>query len=598
MANISRQYEALLNAAVQYCARVYKTAWSIADAESALFAYLQYRSVALLSLAVEGTPIIATQRIGRLPNADFLINAFILHIYQSDPSLFSFMETIVKGYMLSNVLYLPDISSVTSHFHKVDVYLDTRVILRALGFAGDGFQATCREMVTMLLDEGARLSCFEHTFNETAHILESTARALRDRRRLRLSHSETLEYFLSINAQASDVELQIARLKSLLQGLGIKVKRTPDHILRLGIDETKLGAVLRDFVGYYNDEALKNDISSLTAVYRIRDGLFPTLIEACGAVFVTTNYALARHSTQFFRDEYREANYGVPLCIMDHTLTTLVWLKKPLAAPDLPKKQLIADSFAALNPGDALWRRYLLEVDKLEHSGGISAEDFYLLRYSMVARNALMDVTLGNPDAFAEGTVSEVLAVAQAHLRAEAEEARSHAEKERDNEKQRRIDAERRVVLAEANAERSQVWATSRIERMQADRRQRYRSLARKTGQRISIAVFGLGGALLVLASFLSMPKPFPTLPGRWTEAITPVAFFALFVFWLLALGHISVGLTLWDWVKKLEDLIALQVEVLLARVADSNTHDSSSTGSTKAEPPSVSVSATETEKK
>ena len=90
-------------------------------------------------------------------------------------------------------------------------------------------------------------------------------------------------------------------------------------------------------------------------------------------------------------------------------MTTLCWLKAPLQAPDLPRKQILADCYAAMQPGDELWSRYLNEVDRLKEAGDVTQEDYDTLRYSIDARRALMNQTLGSSESFTLGTVAEVL---------------------------------------------------------------------------------------------------------------------------------------------------------------------------------------------
>ena len=93
----------------------------------------------------------------------------------------------------------------------------------------------------------------------------------------------------------------------------------------------------------------------------------------------------------------------------DYTLTNLLWLKKPIKAPDLPKKRIIADYYAAVQPSGQLWKHYIDEVDKLNKMGNVEPDDYLMLRYSMEARSALMEVTLGDDNAFVHGKVQDIL---------------------------------------------------------------------------------------------------------------------------------------------------------------------------------------------
>ena len=78
-----------------------------------------------------------------------------------------------------------------------------------------------------------------------------------------------------------------------------------------------------------------------------------------------------------------------------------------------------------MQPPDHLWKRYLAETARLQEEGRISAQEYYLLRHSLAAKSALMDLTQGNDSAFSEGTVQEVLTIAKERLRADLNEART-----------------------------------------------------------------------------------------------------------------------------------------------------------------------------
>lgn len=436
---VLRKHEALISKLMDFVGERFKIKWSREEAEAALLSYLQERSTPILVASIEGQPISSPA----LPvgHADFLVNAFVIHLNEGDPEGFDYLETIVKGSMLANVLLFPDLGGVARRFGKLKVYFDTGFLLRALGLAPEAIQVPCRELIGLLYEQNADLGCFEHTFDEIFGVIDASARSLRSPESLKYAFGETLEHFREKKYQASDVELIIARLETTLRALHVQVEPKPLHKVPLGLNEKKLESVLQDEVKYRHREPLLHDLDSLTAIHRLRRGRLHRNIESCRAVFITTNSALARASARFFKEEYE--GITAPLCILDHVFASLVWLKCALEAPDLPRKRIIADCYAAMKPQDDLWKKYLDEMDRLEEGGDVSEEDYHILRSSMEARSALMEVTLGDTNAFTEGTIEEVLEKARAAMRAEAEEA-VHAEKDK------RIEAERRAADAEA----------------------------------------------------------------------------------------------------------------------------------------------------
>jgi hypothetical protein len=96
--------------------------------------------------------------------------------------------------------------------------------------------------------------------------------------------------------------------------------------------------------------------------------------------------------------------------------------------PDLPKKQMMADAYAAMHPSPELWRKFLAEVEKLKRGDTITGDDYLLLRNSIEIKSHLMDLTLGDEEALVEGTVAEVLAAYRSNLISGAEAKQKDAE--------------------------------------------------------------------------------------------------------------------------------------------------------------------------
>ncbi len=540
-ADALRQQEALIERLRSFAAAQYKVEWSKEQSEYALLACLANQSAPILAAAIEGQPIVLPVK--ETKYADFVVNAFVAHALETDPEGFNYLESIVKGSMLANALLFPELGEVGRRFDRVEVYFDTTFLLRALGLSGPSPRASCQELLDLLYGLNARLRCFSHTFDEVNGVLEAALTTLRNPNPRRYTSGESIEFLVSNGYKPSDIELIIASLEQRLRTLRIELQHKPPHNVPLGVDEAKLRKALNDAIHYQNEEALNHDVESLTAIHRLRHGRFPKKIESCDALFVTTNTPLASTSTKFFREDYNDN--AVPVCITDQTLTTLAWLKRPTKAPDLPRKRIIADCFAALNPPDKLWRSYLKEIDRLRQHNDISAEDFHLIRYSTVARRILMDVTMGDADAFAEGTPLEVLERARAAARAETEEAYSA-------EKENRLKAERAAKEAQADLELRNQAQYDRIH-----------ALSVRIGRWASRALLICAYGVIALGTYATLPRPFPELPGDWLKFVAPALLVLMGILSAINLIH---GMTLISLIRRWEVFVAEKAESALLR--------------------------------
>jgi hypothetical protein len=459
---VSRQYDVLITNLEEFWGKFNLSAWSREKAEQALLVYIRGRSASLLAATVNDSPLPIYEGDKASKREEFVISRFIEDISQHNPQAFEFLESVVKGSMLVDVLFFPDIGSVGQHLEKLEIYFDTPFLLGALGMANDCESEACRELLDLLHDLHASLRCFEHTLDEIHGVLDGIEHTLRNDIHTLSYQRDIREYIFKAGMKSSDVAELIATLDDRLTAQNIQVVPKPPHDERLGVNEEKLGTILQEEVHYRREETMQHDLDALTSIYRLRRGRLVDHFESCRAIFVTTNTTLARASNRFYREEFGIQATKVPHCIPDYTMTTLAWLKKPLKAPDLPLKKLLAECYAALNPPDALWRQYLDEIKRLRERGNITHNEAILLRFSTEAQTLLMDKTLGDPDSLTEQTISEILKEAKVKVseptkvaleaalrqKSEAESAVAEANRQTDNI---RVSAQRKIYEIEQN---------------------------------------------------------------------------------------------------------------------------------------------------
>ena len=432
---------------------------------------------------------------------------------------------------------------MAQRFDRVEVYFDTPILLRALGFADSDLQSPHRELLELLYAVSGELRCFEHTVEEIRGILCAAAHALRDKDVLRSAYGETLEYFVQARYHPSDVELFIARLRQSLSSLRVRVNPKPRHEERLTVDESALRATLAEQVGYRDERALLHDLDSLTAIYRLRRGHSSDDIESCKAIFVTTNTSLARAAQSFF-GEYRMS--AVPVCLTDDVFTTLVWLKQPLRAPNLPRKKIISDCYAALNPSDTLWRLCLAEMSRLEGRGDITESDYDLVRFSTAARSVLMDATFGDPALCSAVSVEQIVEEAR-------RVARADIESDLEAEQMKRIAAEESLQEAEQSMERARQIP-----------RQRCRAWGLRVGRWAGACTFAMGIMVISICVYFGTGFPSPGLSAR-SRGLVALASSA--VLGIIAVVSLTWGANVKSLARRVELTVAGRTEARLRRI-------------------------------
>ena len=476
-ARVIRDYDSLIENLIHFCNSKFEVRLTRKDAETYLEGYLAEHHFELLNAMVSGLPVILPLQLTNDPQNKYMIASFVTHISKSQAEQFAYLETVLKGMMLVNVLYLPDSNKAIKRRWTTAFYFDTPFLIEALGYQGDTKRDLRRELVDALRSTGAKVRCFSHNVDEVSNILFKCCKII-ESGNIGQAYgplASSVDYIINEGFDLSDVYLEIATLHDVLEKLGFAVRDKPDYVPEHVIDEAQLETLIRDELGIESNsdrsKQVQNDVDSIASIYRMRKGKSYFKLEDCKAVFVTHNAGLLRASNKLFMERRNEITH----CLSDFTLSNLLWLSRPDFLPDMPRKQIIADAYAATQPNSRLWQAYVLKIEQLKARRQIDADAFYAFRFTQEARNSLMEVTRGSREVLTDGTVREILevvkskfqkeqldraSVQQAALQREADlrtAALSKQLEDSQQEKQRVIQERQRVEQNRRN--RAQLWA-------------------------------------------------------------------------------------------------------------------------------------------
>jgi hypothetical protein len=540
-------YERVVERIHQFANGNHQVSWSMQDAEQALLAYLKKYQFHALSTGtiLEGAEYREVAN-GASRSTYYIIGDFIREQLEQESTLLDFFDTVSKGHMLSQAIFLYDTGQEQRRFTSTEVYIDSPLLIFALGYAGESRKTPVREMLQLASRAGARLCCFRHSLEEIRGILNSCAERI-GKNLSRNGLSLSTEYFLEQGKTETDILLLINTLESDLRQIGVAIVDKPSYSEHsYVVDERKFEQVLQDEVRYSNQRALERDIDSIAATYRLRRGQSYHFAEDCRAIFVTANTSLAKATRRFFHEELNDNS--VPLCYTDYVFTTLLWLKCPNEAPDISQKRLIAACFAATQPDDTLWNKYVQEVSKLEGEKQITSANYYLLRNSIYAKSELMRVTKGEEEAFTQGTIPEILQYVESQIRAEAE--KKLIEKENEN-------AQLQEELQNLKTKEAQISATrvNEEQRRQDKAREKARRLAKVVTKVVIVIAVIVVTYLLAFTSTLG-----PDIDSSMRIAKKAIIYFLQIVVVLLGAVNVVFGFTIIPFVYKLEDYLSTRL--------------------------------------
>lgn len=429
-----RHIQAVVSGLTEFSKGTVKEFTTSDEAVTAICAFLAEFNIPCLRAYLRGTAIPTID--GKRDSDIVRVSEYVLHLQKADPERFDSFLIMVQGHMLANALLCPDLQYAPKTYNGVTFYLDTPLLVRRLGLEGEPKRTAIENLIGLLRNLGATVGTFSHSRDELERVLKGAAQNVdaRDGRGAIVIEARRN------GTTKSDLLLLAGQLDEKLAQAMIEVKDTPRYIADFQIDEKAFDKALGDEVAYFNPRAKEYDINSVRSIYVLRKGRSPRNVERSGAVLVSSNTGFSRAAFEYGlrHEESRE----VSSVITDFSLANMAWLKAPMGAPSLPTTEILAFSYGALQPSKELLNKYLLEIDRLEKQGKITAIDHQLLRSSTLAQEELMRLTLGDEDALTEETVTETLRRVSSEIRKE-ETGKLTAEQEAHRKAQDELASER-----------------------------------------------------------------------------------------------------------------------------------------------------------
>ncbi|MDE0699784.1 MAG: hypothetical protein OXH61_03555 [Acidimicrobiaceae bacterium] len=520
-AEINLAIETLTKSLVDFASKELGREFLQEEAIGALTRYADSNGLPILRQAY-GHEVVMTSL--SMDETEYITSRFVIHAFEDRLAEMEWLVMLAKGSKLASVLYLPDPEDASRKIDGLTAIFDTPTLLSALGYDGIQQERAAREILTLAYQSGLDIAVFDHTLID----LESVLSAVGTRMNL-MGNSvrptwgvET--HFLELGYEASDIQLLAGNLERDLASLRVNVLERPDFLIQLSIDEAALEKKLFDQVRYQRREPMLHDLNALTATFRKRRGLIKTKFEDCKAVFVTPNTSLARTAREFFQDHY--GNHW-PLAVTEDDFATLLWLKQPLAAPDLPKHRVVADAYAALEPGYVKWDSFLSQAEKLRENNEISEDDYYLLRYSSYAKDALIQETLGEPVGVTAEVARKIIDRVKSSIREpiQQEADRRQAELAEFQDSASKLEDSHAQELQMIERERNEALLAERIAKQQLDRlRKHARKKAHRWGSWCRRAVLLTAAMVIAIGIWSSLPASFGLTPDELPTSVRWIA--------------------------------------------------------------------------
>ena len=361
----------------------------------------------------------------------FIVRKYIKYLFDEDYNKYKLLSKVVAGFSLANCIFYNEPQNYKGSLKNIEIFLDTRIIFRLIGLEGDFRKLCYNKLLKTLVDKGARINVFIHTYDESKAILEDCIKWIGNTRYNPYLASPVLKYFVENNYDKESVKLFISKIDSYLTFNDIAKCDVPNFNIATNfqIESNKLFEIIKALYhksnNYYEDpskdEVIWRDVKSIEAIFKIREGKKPNYIKDSKALFITTNSSLAKANIKYLKDK-NENNYPIKECLTDVFLGTVLWSESPAKFTEFQEKKIISNCIATLEPDDQLLKKLSIQIQKLEEDELLSPDELYFLKTHKIVDQLLSDKTLGDSDNYYDKLPEEILDEIKSKIKNEASE--------------------------------------------------------------------------------------------------------------------------------------------------------------------------------
>lgn len=349
------------------------------------------------------------QKDGRV---DYEISRFILAEHDKDSIIFTYLVEMVRGFFMSTAIsyQAPNAPTIGGKLKNFSCYIDTRIIIDALGLHLKQAKECAIEFLSMLKSSGSSLYCFTHNYQEIVDVI--SAYKYCKQYPSNYNAPNTLELFDEMNFTINDIDSYLSLLKQRVQGLGIKIVDTPSYEESLNqealIDETGLEEILIDQIRYKGrneKKAAQNDVNSVAAIMRLRNGSKPVELEKAKYIFVSSNIRYCNTASKFLNQNIGEC---IPAVMSEAYISAVLWLKNYDSHQNYPKHRLIENALASIEPNSQFLNSFYGAIEKLQAGGSITDEEAAIIRTDLFCKRQIMEDSQGDPSRIRDDTIIDL----------------------------------------------------------------------------------------------------------------------------------------------------------------------------------------------
>lgn len=365
----------------------------------------------------ENGSVMATESDEKKISKEWYISQYLKKAEREKSIQFDYVLDIVQGLMVYvGLCQFSDYNQDREEkFRGTLFYLDTKLMLRYLGYSWPELVQETRELVDLIRKEyKGDIRIFQHTYQEISSALSNEIHALE----YGDEENYELECFRKINSYKKErFKLDLLKLENkIIEEEKIEIAEDIDVTLdknkRYNLNCEKLIHYIRERYPKWKANTVYNDVNSINQINIMRRGNYNVKFGGKNKlpIFVTTNYPLITCCKKFLKDEYKKKGRefvfdNLPI-IADSALMYRLWLPKASQITDnMPALSLARIVHTAQQENELFYAKFKAAIKDFKEYDKITLDDL-----SETYSSKLFEITAKNAEGNYENFTELILA--------------------------------------------------------------------------------------------------------------------------------------------------------------------------------------------
>lgn len=333
------------------------------------------------------------------------ISSYIYSCAIANKTQAAVLDDLLKGLIVYQLAFLGNLELMSSRFKNLTAFLDTDVVLKALGLSSDAATSATRSAISMFKDQ--RVSCvvLEETVQEIQRILDYIEDDVAKRR-----ISDRSDSVSNILIEKGYTRSDVVELNALLHdrlgeiGLEIQPTRKREHSSNAGEE-----ALIRRLEDPNNKASgqnrIRHDVNCIATVLTLRKGSSPRTIEDARYVFLSGSQRVIHNINTWWTVDEGESCQSP---IVDfNRFANYAWIKRPDKDDKFQLNNLSSICLALMTPSAALWETFKRNLETMQEHGDLTPEQCERIIWHQRSKDFLLDMSMRGPvDEFEESEFS------------------------------------------------------------------------------------------------------------------------------------------------------------------------------------------------